>query len=153
MGSRGYLVVIDDTPEATLALRFAARRAEATRGSLHILAPLPPADPIAWADVGATIDAEERADALEKARLVAQSIVEEHGLDPAVTVARGEPPEVVRDLVASDASITSLVLATAPTGAPGPLVSAFTGADAGLLPVPVIIVPGGLSDDAIERLS
>jgi hypothetical protein len=33
---RTYLVVIDETEEARLALRFAARRAAKTGGSLHI---------------------------------------------------------------------------------------------------------------------
>jgi hypothetical protein len=35
---RVYLVVTDETEEASLALRFAARRATDTGGSVHILA-------------------------------------------------------------------------------------------------------------------
>ncbi len=153
MSTPGFLTVIDDTPEATLALRFAARRARAVGGTLHILAPLPPLDPVAWADVAATIDAEERAEAEESARLAAQALSAEHGVTPTISVARGEPIEMVRELALADPTITTLVLATAASGAPGPLVSAFTGVDAGLLPIPVLIVPGGLSDVDIDRLS
>ena len=35
---RTYLVVIDETPEARIALRFAARRAARTGGAVEILA-------------------------------------------------------------------------------------------------------------------
>ena len=41
----------------------------------------------------------------------------------------------------------------APLSQPGPLVAHFTGNDAGKLPVPVMIIPGGLSDDQLEALS
>ena len=36
---------------------------------------------------------------------------------------------------------------------PGPLVSHFAGAAAGSLPCPLIIVPGGLDDEALVRLA
>ena len=39
---RTYLVVIDESPEAEIALRFAARRAVKTGGGVEILALLPP---------------------------------------------------------------------------------------------------------------
>jgi hypothetical protein len=45
------------------------------------------------------------------------------------------------------------VLGAAPSGKPGPLVAHFTGNDAGKLPVPVMIIPGGLSDEQLEILS
>ena len=41
---RTYLVVIDETDEALLALRFATRRAAKTGGAVHILALVEPQD-------------------------------------------------------------------------------------------------------------
>ena len=35
---RVYLVIMDDTEEALVALRFATRRAAKTRGAVHLLA-------------------------------------------------------------------------------------------------------------------
>jgi hypothetical protein len=49
--------------------------------------------------------------------------------------------------------VAALVLGAAPKGAPGPLVAHFTGIDAGALPCPVMIIPGSLSREDIERLS
>src|SRR3546814_9142887 len=45
---RTYLVVIDETKEAGVALRFAARRAAKTGGAIHILALIPPAEFVQW---------------------------------------------------------------------------------------------------------
>ena len=56
-------------------------------------------------------------------------------------------------MIAANPEIAALVLGAAASGAPGPLVSHFAGADAGALPVPVMIVPGSLDREAIDRLS
>lgn len=46
---RIYLVVIDETPESSIALRFAARRAVKTGGGVEILALVPPTEFTAFA--------------------------------------------------------------------------------------------------------
>ena len=70
-----------------------------------------------------------------------------------VTVREGDGPKVVREMLAANGDIAALVLGAAPSGAPGKLVTHFTGADAGKLTVPVMIIPGSLDMDAIDRLS
>ncbi len=88
--------------------------------------------------------------------LVAQAagaLVEEAGLRPTITVRQGEGPRVIREIIAADPDIAALVLGAAPTGAPGPLVAHFAGADAGALSVPVMIIPGSLTPEGIDRLS
>ncbi len=57
---RTYLVVIDETEEARLALRFASRRAAKTDGAVHILALVEQADFVAWGGVQATMEEEAR---------------------------------------------------------------------------------------------
>ena len=44
------------------------------------------------------------------------------------------------------------MLGAAAEGAPGPLVTHFS-AGAGVLPCPLFIVPGGLSEEEIDRIS
>ena len=76
------------------------------------------------------------------------------GIRPdAILIRDGEPVAVVRDLLASREDIAALVLGTAVAGDPGPLVAAFTGSDSGKLPCPVMLIPGGLSDERLEALS
>ena len=57
---RTYLVVIDESPEASLALRFAARRAAGTAGGLMLLGIVEPQDFQAFGGAQATMEAEAR---------------------------------------------------------------------------------------------
>jgi len=150
---RIYLVVIDDSPEAEIALRFAARRAVKTGGGVEILALLPPQEFIAFGGVQATIEEEARHQAEALVERAAGALFVESGLTPAITVRDGEGPKVIRDVIAGNGQIAALVLGAAASGAPGALVTAFTGADAGALSVPIMIVPGSLSPEEIDRLS
>jgi nucleotide-binding universal stress UspA family protein len=150
---RIYLVVVDETREAEVALRFAARRAAKTGGGVHILALVPPPEFVQWGDVQATIEEEARQRAEALVMGAAGTLMEESGLRPAITVKVGEPVAIVRKVLGEIADLGALVLGAAATGAPGPLVAAFTGADAGKLPCPVMIIPGSLDREAIDRLS
>jgi nucleotide-binding universal stress UspA family protein len=149
---RIYLVVMDETPEAEVALRFAARRAVKTGGGVEILALVPAADFVPWGGVQATIEEEARQRAEGLCAAAAGTLVAESGLKPTITVRRGDPSKIIRDVVAANPNIAALVLAAAASGAPGPLVSHFA-ADTASLGVPLMIVPGALSLDAIDRLS
>ena len=150
---RTYLVVIDDTPEAEVALRFAARRATKTGGAVEILSLIEPQEFIAFGGVQATIEAEARLHAEGLVTAAAGALLAESGLRPAITVRAGDGPRVIRELIEANHDIDALVLGAAATGAPGPLVAHFAGTDAGALPVPVMIVPGSLTAEQIDRLS
>jgi len=56
-------------------------------------------------------------------------------------------------MLAANREIAALVLGAAASGPPGPLVTHFAGSDAGNLPVPLMVIPGALDMDAIDRLS
>ena len=150
---RIYLVVIDETPESEIALRFAARRAVKTGGGVEILALMPPAEFVAFGGVQATIEEEARIHAEALVAGAAGTLLEESGLRPSITVRQGEGPKVIREVIADNPSIAALVLAAAASGVPGPLVSYFAGADAGVLPIPLLISPGSLDREAIDRVS
>jgi nucleotide-binding universal stress UspA family protein len=150
---RTYLVVIDETQEARLALRFASRRAAKTGGAVHILALVEQADFVAWGGVQATMEEEARLRAEELVIAAAGSIFEEMGMRPAITVKSGEAIDVVRNMLAENADIDALVLGAAAQGAPGPLIAHFTGVNAGTLPCPVMVIPGSLSDERLDALS
>jgi nucleotide-binding universal stress UspA family protein len=150
---RTYLVVIDDSPEAEIALRFAARRAVKTGGGVEILAMIPPAEFMAFGGVQATMEEETRRKAEGLVAGAAGTLVAESGLRPSITVREGDGPKVIREIIAADSTIAALVLGAAATGAPGKLVAHFAGTDAGALRVPVMIIPGSLDREAIDRLS
>ena len=150
---RTYLVVIDASAEARVALRFAARRAAKTGGAIEILTTVPRAEFTPFGGVQATMEEEAALRAHASVAAAAGEIFEEAGIKPSITVREGDPVPVLRAMLASRDDIAALVLGAAASGAPGSLIAAFTGAEAGQLPCPVMIVPGGLSADAIDRLS
>lgn len=150
---RIYLTVIDETPEAEIALRFAARRAVKTGGGVEILTLIPPQEFIAFGGVQATIEEEARRHAEGLVARAAGTLIEDSGLRPSITVREGDGPKVIRQIIADNPEIAALVLGAAATGAPGPLIAHFAGTDAGALPVPVMIIPGSLDQEAIDRLS
>ena len=150
---RTYLVVIDETEEARLAVRFASRRAAKTGGAVHILALVEQAAFVAWGGVQATMEAEALSHAEELVTAAAGAIFEELGTRPEITVKAGEGVDVVRAMLNDHPEIAALVLGAAAQGAPGPLVMHFTGNGAGSLRCPVMVIPGSLDDAAIDELS
>ena len=80
-------------------------------------------------------------------------ILDEAGIEANIIIRQGEVVRSVRDYIAGRDEIAALVLGAAPSGSPGPLVANFAGTDAGLLPCPVMIIPGSLSDERLEQLS
>ncbi|MDR6851393.1 hypothetical protein J2Y54_000886 [Sphingomonas sp. BE123] len=149
---RTYLVVIDESPEAQIALRFAARRAVKTGGGVEILALIPRPDFVQWGGVMATIEEEARQRAEALVAAAAGTLIAESGLKPQITVRDGDGPKVIRKLIDENDAIAALVLGAAAEGPPGPLVSHFVG-EAAALPIPLMIVPGSLDREAIDRLS
>jgi nucleotide-binding universal stress UspA family protein len=150
---RTYLVVIDDSPEARQALRFAARRAAKTDGAIEVLAVTEPQEFVQWGGVQAAIEEEQRLRIEGSVSGAVGEIVSAAGITPRIVVREGDPVQIVRDLIGTREDIAALVLGAAPSGSPGAMVAAFTGADAGKLPCPVMIIPGGLSDERLEQLS
>ena len=150
---RTYLVVIDDSPEARVALRFAARRAAKTDGKVEVLAVVQPQDFVQWGGVQAAIEEEQRLRIEASVTASVGEIVDAAGINPEIVVKAGEPVTVVRAYIGTRQDIAALVLGAAPSGKPGPLVADFTGNDAGKLPCPLMIIPGSLTDEQLENLS
>jgi nucleotide-binding universal stress UspA family protein len=150
---RSYLVVIDETSEARAALRYAARRAAGTGGGIILLAIIPPTEFVQWGGVQAAMEEESKLRAEAMVLQASGAIVEEAGIEPTILVRQGEPVKAIGDLLGERDDVAALVLGAAAEGGPGPLVSHFSGAVAGALPCPLVIVPGRLGDEALDRLT
>ena len=149
---RVYLVIMDETEEASTALHFASRRATRTGGAVHLLALIPPQPFVAFGGVQATIDEEARARAEALVTAAAGSLLSEGGEPPVISVRRGDGVAVVRDYLTEHPEVSALVLGASASGGPGPLVTHFAGIT-GHLPCPLYVIPGGLSDAELARLS
>lgn len=150
---RTYLVVIDDTEESGIALRFAARRAAKTGGTVEILALIPAVEFVQWGGVQATIEDEARTKAEALVSAAAGTLIEEAGVRPSITVRQGDGAKILREMLETNREIVALVLGAAANGPPGPLISHFVGTDAGKLRCPIMVIPGSLSVEELDRLS
>ncbi|MEO0036490.1 MAG: hypothetical protein RLZZ501_2513 [Pseudomonadota bacterium] len=153
-GRRVFLVVVDDTPEMAVALRYASRRAAATGGGVALLRVIEPAEFQQFAAIGALMRDEARAEAEMLLTRFAAEVEAVAGAVPTLYVREGQPREELLRLIADEPSISQLVLAADPgPNGPGPLVTALTGRAVARLRVPVTIVPGSLGDRQIDLIS
>jgi nucleotide-binding universal stress UspA family protein len=150
---RTYLVVVDDSEEARVALRFAARRAAKTNGRIEVLGIVEPQDFVQFGGVQAAMAEEQRLRIQGVVSSAIGELLDESGVEANVIVEQGEAAKAVRDYVGERPDVAALVLGAAPNGSPGPLVLNFCGHDAGKLPCPVMLIPGSLTDERLEQLS
>jgi len=150
---RTYLVVMDETQEADCALQYAARRAARTGGTVEILAVIPPQEFVEWGGVQAAMEEEARLRTEARVASASGTVIEDAGVRPAITVKQGTAVRAVTDFLKERDGISALVLAAASDGGPGPLVTHFAGPGVATLPCPLIIVPGRLDAEALDRLT
>jgi hypothetical protein len=73
---------------------------------------------------------------------------------PILIIREGQAAEELLALLDEDPRISILVLATSTSArGPGPLITALTGKMAGRLSVPMTIVPGGMSEQELDRVT
>ena len=150
---RTYLAVIDESTEARLAVRFAARRAAKTAGTVALLALVPPAEFVQWVGVQAAMEEEERLRVEAMVTEIAGALFDELGIHPEILIRHGDAIDEVEAVLRARADIDALVLGACATGAPGELVTHFAGPGAGQFACPVMVIPGGLDEAALDRLS
>ncbi len=146
---RKFLVILDNTTECLNAMRFAALRAANTGGGVTILAVIPPEEFNHWIGV-ADIMREEARDRIEAHfEVFSKRMQDKEGITPELEIREGKMEPEIIDYIQDNPDIGVLVLG-AGTGkeGPGPLVT-YVLRSSGSLPIPVTIVPGGMSKEAI----
>ena len=151
---RVFLVVVDETPELKLAIRYACLRARKTGGRVAMVHVTAPEDMQEWIGVSRLIKEESRQQAEALMQKMASEVQKLSGAMPVLYFREGERREEVMKLIDEEPSVSILVLgaATGPKG-PGPLVQALTSKFVGKLRVPVTIVPGNLTAEDIDHVA
>ena len=151
---RKFLVIIDDTPECSRALLYAARRAEHSGGALVLLYVIAPGDFQHWLGVENIM----RAEAMEQAEATLGRFADQarsYGtVEPQLVIREGNRSDEIHNLIDQDEDIAILVLAAGTDKeGPGPLVTALAGKAAATFPIPITIIPGHLDDAAIAAVA
>ena len=148
------MVVIDETPECNRAVHFAARRGESHGASLLMLAVVTPPDNFEWIGVGEAMIEEAQEEAAQRLEGAAGEARSAAGVEPEKVILVGEKAASITKLIGDDEDISFLVLAAGTSkDGPGPLVSTIAGKAASTFPVPIVIVPGSLTDEEIDALA
>jgi nucleotide-binding universal stress UspA family protein len=144
------LVVVDDTAEADRAVYYASRWAIRNGGGVVMLRLIETEDRNQqWLGVADIM----RAEAYDEANVALDRAALRTGGAPERIIREGESSEQILDVIDKDVDIAILVLAASDeVEGPGPILAAITGM-AGLFPIPVTVVPGGLTDAQIDGLS
>ena len=150
---RKFMVVVDETPECSQAMRFAARRAQNTGGGVVMLYVIEPDDFQHWMGVAEVMRAESFEVAEQRLAELAEEMKAYSGLSPEMVIREGNRPEAVLELINEDKEIGVLVLGAGSEGeGPGPLITHLVTKMAGRMPIPVTVVPGQLSMDEIDSV-
>src|SRR5438270_12694164 len=93
---RTYLVVVDDSAESRVALRFAARRAAKTGGRIEVLGIVEPQDFVQFGGVQAAMEEEQRLRIEGVVSAAIGEILDEAGRDGNIRLASREAVRAAR---------------------------------------------------------
>ncbi|HUT49356.1 MAG TPA: universal stress protein [Alphaproteobacteria bacterium] len=151
---RIFLVVVDESEEMGVALRFACQRAVATGGRVALFYVVEPADFGHWMAVEDLMEKERRMVAEETLTKYSDIVTAFTGELPVLLIREGNRRDALLQLLEDEPGISILVLASGVgKGGPGPLIQALTGKFYKRLRVPMTIVPGNLSDEEVDALT
>jgi nucleotide-binding universal stress UspA family protein len=153
---RKMLVVIDESPEAEVAMYFCASRIVHSSGAILLLYIIEPEDFQTWVGVR-QVHIEEETNKAKALFRLARRKLNSAGFENVATeevIREGKKAEEIVRLIEEDEDIGILVLgASSDPKGPGPLVSSLaTGKTAGSFPIPISIVPGNLTVDDLKAM-
>ena len=149
-----FLIIIDESKELEKAIYFAANRAIHTEGELSLLYIVDPAVNAQWSRIENLIEQEATSEAKKLCRIWSQKIKSRFGIESEVIIKMGDRCEELLKLVQEDRSIRFLVLASSANNEePGPLIKALTGKTIKNLSIPMVIIPGSLSEKDIDLIA
>lgn len=153
--NRVLLCVLDDTKELDVALDFASMRSRRTGARVGLLFVLEQPDDFQhWAAVGDLMREEARAEAERRLLQAAERVRRISGLTPILYIQEGEAGEAVIQQIAEDPDISFIILAAdTDNQGPGPLITQLTGRAIANLHLPMVIVPGNMSDEEIRSFA
>jgi nucleotide-binding universal stress UspA family protein len=153
-GEVTFLVGVSDDKHSRTAARFAALRAARSGGRVALLHVVEPPDFQHWNAVSDLM----RAETLEEANLLLENISQEviaiTNVLPSCFVREGPIGEEVIAQIEENKSVNLLVVGAAnPNLGKGLLISWLASQLAGQLNIPLVIVPGDLSDEQLKELT
>ena len=146
-----FLAVFDGTDECKSAVRYAARRAKINGAELLIVATVDTAEFTYWLSVNNKMIDDIERESRDALRELSDEIKSYSDVLCDHIIEHGSKLDVVKNLINLDNSISLLILASNKKDKnPGILVETISGEG---YAIPVVVIPGNLSDDDIDKLA
>jgi nucleotide-binding universal stress UspA family protein len=146
-----FLAVFDGTDECKSAVRYAARRAQLNNANLLIVATVDTAEFTYWLSVNSKMIDNIEKESKEMLKVLSKEIQSYSNVECSYIIEHGSKLDVVKRLIDEDETISLLVLASNKKDKnPGVLVETISGDG---YSIPVVVLPGNLDDDSIDKLS
>lgn len=148
------LVCVKDDEHSKVALRFACSQAKSTGCLIELITVIEPAVYQSFVTVADKMREEKRAEAEEVLQQFAEQAVELSGIMPTLVVKEGRIGEQILATIEEDFSINMLVIGISPES-PGrtDLLPWLTARFGTKLHIPLLVVPGNLTQQQIEELT
>ena len=150
-----FLVCINEKEHSDTALHFACVKAKATDSHVVMLYVIDPVDYNTLFSVADLIKEERKQDAKKLLKQKANAVHKSEGIEPIGLVREGKITDEIISVLEDDPDISLLILGVASDGSSskGGLLQQLTSAIGDRFHIPLMLVPGNLTDQQIEALA
>lgn len=153
-GQIKFLVCVAHDRHSAVAARFAALRAQNSGGTVALLHVTQPPEFQHWAVVAKRMREEANEEAQEMLSRLGDDVERIIGDRPTLHVSEGEIGDAILGFLDQNQTINLLVVGAAPPDdGHGSLISWLAGQLAGRLKIPLVVVPGNLTDGQLRDLT
>jgi nucleotide-binding universal stress UspA family protein len=153
--SRGgtYMVCVDERPECRVGMQLACLKAKARGGAVTLLHVVPPADFQTLGAVAERMREEREKEGNDLLEALASDAREQYGMNPRRLLCEGSAGDKIVEMAMNDPAIIMLVLGVAHQhSSRGKLAAWLGGQLGGKLLIPLLMVPGNLTDQQLSTL-
>ncbi|MDX2112623.1 MAG: universal stress protein [Alphaproteobacteria bacterium] len=147
-----YLVCVDQREECLAALRLVCLKALARSGCVDMLHVTPPADFQTLGTIADRIREERRGEAGQLLARLADECQQQLGLRPGIVLREGAIGEEIIAAATADPDAIMVVIGTSHSGARGSLAAWLANQLGTKLPIPLLMVPGNLTQQQLAQL-
>ena len=155
MVNTNFLVLVDDSEEMLVALKFACLRANSIGGKVtlaHIVEPSSGGEN--WLSISSIAQQEGLKDAKSLLKQHVENVEKITGITPDTIIRKGTVAEEFINMINEEKTISIAVLAaSANSSNPGPVINSLMSKGIGSFHVPITIVPGSITDSELESIA
>ena len=153
MRTAKYLVCVDQRPESRVALRFACILAQARGSKVDVLHVIPPGDFQSLGSIAERMRAEQLQEAEQMLRQVVNDTINNHSISPNILIREGIPGEQIIAAAMEDHEVSIVMIGVAQQATGRGTLTGWLASQLGnQLFIPLLMVPGNLTDQQLESL-